>query len=133
MVSLLNVVVDGREALSSHHTKSKYSFPPSKVTCHAPRASLSSRRSSHRGLHLHPLPILFAPVPQGSPFQVVSPLGDGLVSRSGLARLGPVRSNPATRRSQMSPDPRTGSGMGPQLRCTGQRYMTRCNSPFEGV
>ncbi|MEQ2238584.1 hypothetical protein ILYODFUR_034707, partial [Ilyodon furcidens] len=31
------------------------------------------------------------------------------VSRSGLARPGPTRSNPATRRSPASPDPRPGS------------------------
>ncbi|KAK5617236.1 hypothetical protein CRENBAI_009756, partial [Crenichthys baileyi] len=40
----------------------------------------------------------------------------------GLARLGPARSNPATRRSPASPDPRPRSRVGPRLRRTGRRH-----------
>ncbi|MEQ2179925.1 hypothetical protein GOODEAATRI_030310 [Goodea atripinnis] len=54
------------------------------------------------------------------------------VSRSGLARLGPAMSNPATRRSLTGPDPRYGSRVGRQLRRTGRRHVPRCTSPHEG-
>ncbi|KAK5621971.1 hypothetical protein CRENBAI_014070, partial [Crenichthys baileyi] len=43
------------------------SLPPYEVTFHVPRASLIIQRSGFRGIHLCPLPILFAPVPHGSP------------------------------------------------------------------
>ncbi|KAK5603207.1 hypothetical protein CRENBAI_012586, partial [Crenichthys baileyi] len=39
------------------------SFPPSKVTFHIPRASLSIRRSDHRGLHLRLPPNLLCTGP----------------------------------------------------------------------
>ncbi|MEQ2257012.1 hypothetical protein ILYODFUR_029980 [Ilyodon furcidens] len=54
------------------------------------------------------------------------------VSRLGLARPGPARSNPATRRSLTSPDPRPGSRVGPRLRRTGQRHVPRFCSRHEG-
>ncbi|MED6234331.1 hypothetical protein ATANTOWER_027070 [Ataeniobius toweri] len=54
------------------------------------------------------------------------------VSCLGLAWPGPARSNPATRRSPASPDPRPGSRLGPRLRRTGQRHVARSTSPHEG-
>ncbi|KAK5622545.1 hypothetical protein CRENBAI_001786 [Crenichthys baileyi] len=54
------------------------------------------------------------------------------VSRSGLARPGPARSNLATRRSPTSPDPRPGSRVGPRLRRTGRRHVPRYTCPHEG-
>ncbi|MEQ2289090.1 hypothetical protein AMECASPLE_029508 [Ameca splendens] len=56
------------------------SLPPSEVTFHVPRASLSIWGTGRRGLHLRPPP---NPLCQGSswfPLQVVDPLGDGLAS-----------------------------------------------------
>ncbi|MED6244525.1 Plexin-B2, partial [Ataeniobius toweri] len=56
------------------------SFPPSEVTFHVPRASLSIRRSGRRGLHLRPLHNPLYTGPSRFPLQVVGPLGDGLAS-----------------------------------------------------
>ncbi|MEQ2289071.1 hypothetical protein AMECASPLE_029348 [Ameca splendens] len=72
-------------------------------------------------------------------FLMVPPAGRGptggwpCVSRSGLARPGPVRSNPATRRSPKSHDPRPGSRVGPRLRRTGCCHVPRFCGPHEGV
>ncbi|MEQ2302536.1 hypothetical protein AMECASPLE_007694 [Ameca splendens] len=77
------------------------SFPPSEVTFHIPRASLSIRGSGHRGLHLRPPPKHPGIGPPRSPpssaaqsslhRSLTVPPAGGL----GLARLGPARSNPA--------------------------------------
>ncbi|MEQ2196228.1 hypothetical protein XENOCAPTIV_027568 [Xenoophorus captivus] len=76
--------------------------------------------SGRRGLHLRPPPNPLCTSPSRFPLQVVGPLGDGLASLVwGLARPGPARSNPATRRSPTSPDPRPGSRVGPRLCRTG--------------
>ncbi|KAK5610108.1 hypothetical protein CRENBAI_011479 [Crenichthys baileyi] len=90
--------------LSTSRTSSG-SFPPSEVTFHIPRASLSIRGS------------------------VVGPLGDGLAS---LVQAWPARSNPATRRSPTSPDPRPGSRVGPWLCRTRRCHMPRFNGRHEG-
>ncbi|MED6262251.1 hypothetical protein ATANTOWER_016679 [Ataeniobius toweri] len=63
--------------LSTSRTSSG-SFPPSEVTFHVPRASLSIQGSGRRGLHLHPPPKLCTS-PSRFPLQVVGPLGDGLI------------------------------------------------------
>ncbi|MED6250186.1 hypothetical protein ATANTOWER_026500 [Ataeniobius toweri] len=62
------------------------SFPPSEVTFHIPRASLSIRRSGRQGLHLRLPPNPLCTGPSWFPLQVVGPLGDGLAS---LVRAGP--------------------------------------------
>ncbi|MEQ2291953.1 hypothetical protein AMECASPLE_018096 [Ameca splendens] len=51
------------------------------------------------------------------------------VSPLGLPRPGPARSNPATRRSPTGPDSRPGSWVGPRLRRTGRRHVSRLCSP----
>ncbi|MED6268662.1 hypothetical protein CHARACLAT_024611 [Characodon lateralis] len=53
------------------------------------------------------------------------------VSCSGLARPGPARSNPATRHSPASPNPRPGSRVGPWLRRTGRHHVPRYISSHE--
>ncbi|MED6274657.1 hypothetical protein CHARACLAT_018517 [Characodon lateralis] len=55
-------------------------LPPSEVTFHVPRASLSIRGSGRRGLHLRPPPNPLCTGPSWFPLQVVGPLGDGLTS-----------------------------------------------------
>ncbi|MED6258645.1 hypothetical protein ATANTOWER_010175 [Ataeniobius toweri] len=70
---------------------------------------------------------------------MVPPAGGGptggwpRITRSGLARPGSARSNPATRRSPMTPDPRPGSRVGPRLRRTERRHVPRFNDPHEAV
>ncbi|MEQ2227555.1 hypothetical protein ILYODFUR_038830 [Ilyodon furcidens] len=118
--------------LSTSRTSSG-SFPPSEVTFHVPRASLSIRwigpprsplpsaaqSSLHRSLTVPPA--------------CVGPTGGwSRVSHSGLARLGPARNNPATRRYPASPDPRPGSRVGPRLRRTGRRHVPQFCSHHEG-
>ncbi|MED6282050.1 hypothetical protein CHARACLAT_027980 [Characodon lateralis] len=73
--------------LSTSRTSSG-SFPPSEVTFHVPRASLSIRGSGRRGLHLRPLPNPLCTSPSRFPLQVMGPLGDGLAS---LLRAWPGR------------------------------------------
>ncbi|MEQ2289076.1 hypothetical protein AMECASPLE_029380 [Ameca splendens] len=73
--------------LSTSRTSSG-TFPPSEVTFHFPRASLSIRRLGHRGLHPRLLPDLVCTGPSWFSLQVVDPLGDGLAS---LVRACPGR------------------------------------------
>ncbi|KAK5599724.1 hypothetical protein CRENBAI_016759 [Crenichthys baileyi] len=97
------------------------SFPPSEVTFHVPRASLSigDRAAEVSAFVLHPNPLFTGP--SRFPFQVVGPLGDCLAS---LVRARPGRVL-ATRRSPASPDPRPASRVGPRLRRTGRRHVAR--------
>ncbi|MED6289907.1 hypothetical protein CHARACLAT_007766 [Characodon lateralis] len=69
---------------------------------------------------------------------MVPPAGGGptwgwpRVSHLGLARLDPMRSNPATTRSPTT-GPRPGSRVGPRLRRTGRRHVPQLYGPHEGV
>ncbi|MEQ2289417.1 hypothetical protein AMECASPLE_032780, partial [Ameca splendens] len=56
------------------------SYPPSEVTFHVPRASLSIQGSGRRGVHLRPSASPLCTGPSRFPLQVVGPLGDGLTS-----------------------------------------------------
>ncbi|MED6268629.1 hypothetical protein CHARACLAT_024340 [Characodon lateralis] len=55
-------------------------LPPSEVTFHVPRASLSIWGWCRRGLYLRPPPNPLCTGPSRFPLQVVGPLGDGLAS-----------------------------------------------------
>ncbi|MED6246247.1 hypothetical protein ATANTOWER_014878, partial [Ataeniobius toweri] len=73
--------------LSTSRTSSG-SFPPSEVTFHIPRTSLSIPGLGRQGLHLRPLPNPLCTGPSRFPLQVVGPLDDGLAS---LVRAWPGR------------------------------------------
>ncbi|MEQ2317105.1 hypothetical protein AMECASPLE_039331 [Ameca splendens] len=94
----VSLTISSRYLLTSR--TSSCSFPPSEVTFHVPRASLSIRGS---GLPRSPP----SSATQSSLHRslTVPPAGGGptggcpRVSPSGMARLGPTRNNPATRHS----------------------------------